>query len=86
MAFKISFFAHDLWILLWCRYGKHDQQSTLDGANCVTNPASRSDITADTDLKAETTAEHRVLHISECKCGMPLCICEAPVASEEAVS
>lgn len=67
------------------RYGKHDQQSTLDGANFVTNPASRSDITADIDLKAETTAEHhRVLHISECKCGMPLCICEAPVASEKA--
>lgn len=40
---------------------------------------SRLDIGADVDEKMETVAEnHPVSGVVECKCGMPLCICEAP--------
>ncbi|KAG2717754.1 hypothetical protein I3760_03G190900 [Carya illinoinensis] len=61
------------------RSGKDDPQASLDGVDRVTDTVSKLDISADVDSKARPTEEHRsVSVISECKCGMPLCICEAP--------
>lgn len=57
-----------------------------DRVNAVTATVSRLDIGAGVDLKAEPTVEYQpVSAISECKCGMPLCICEAPAPSMDAV-
>lgn len=68
------------------RSGKDDQQASLDGIDRVTDIVSKLDIDADVDSKAGPTAEHHsVLVISECKCGMPLCICEAPAPSTDAL-
>lgn len=60
-------------------------QASLDSAAYVTEGVSRLDIGQHVNLTAEPTAEdHPVLSISECKCGMPLCICEAPVITRDA--
>lgn len=72
--------------MFWYRSGKDDQQASLDGIDRVTDIVSKLDIDADVDSKAGPTAEHHsVLVISECKCGMPLCICEAPAPSTDAL-
>ncbi|XP_038712304.1 uncharacterized protein LOC120006359 isoform X2 [Tripterygium wilfordii] len=61
------------------RSGKDHLQASSDGIDSVTDTVSRLDIGADIDGKMETTSEHRpVVGVLECKCGMPLCICEAP--------
>lgn len=76
-------FSGSLWILLH-RSTKGDVSS--DRVNAVTATVSRLDIGAGVDLKAEPTVEYQpVSAISECKCGMPLCICEAPAPSVDAV-
>ncbi|KAI9122958.1 hypothetical protein K1719_005847 [Acacia pycnantha] len=61
--------------------GKHDPQASLDGTNNITNAISKLDIDADVNSKTAQTADSKAaVGIKECKCGMPLCICEAPPA------
>ena len=64
---------------LWHRSGKDVTQASSDGVNSVTDTISKLDIDANVDSKTIPTAENMpVSGIKECKCGMPLCICEAP--------
>ncbi|XP_054793945.1 vacuolar protein sorting-associated protein 27 isoform X2 [Prosopis cineraria] len=66
--------------------GKHDPQLSSDGTNNITNVISKLDIDADVNSKTASRAESKVaLDIKECKCGMPLCICEAPAPSSDAL-
>ncbi|KAI8018297.1 Vacuolar protein sorting-associated protein 27 [Camellia lanceoleosa] len=66
---------------------KDDAPASLDGVNLVTDTVSRLDISAVADSNPKPTAEQiPILGIVECKCGMPLCICEAPVPSRDAVT
>lgn len=68
------------------RSGKDDPQASLYGVDHVTVTVSKVDICTDVNLEAGPTAEHdSVSVISECKCGMPLCICEAPAPSTHAL-
>ncbi|KAI9091656.1 hypothetical protein K1719_028099 [Acacia pycnantha] len=49
--------------------------------NNITNAISKLDIDADVNSKTAQTADCKAaVGIKECKCGMPLCICEAPPA------
>ncbi|THF96627.1 hypothetical protein TEA_028398 [Camellia sinensis var. sinensis] len=66
---------------------KDDAPASLDGVNLVTDTVSRLDVSAVPDSNPKPTAEQiPILGIVECKCGMPLCICEAPVPSRDAVT
>ncbi|OMO67084.1 hypothetical protein CCACVL1_20811 [Corchorus capsularis] len=61
--------------------GKADPQPSLGGVDSVTDEVSRLDIGS----KAEATTVHLpVANIPDCKCGMPLCICESPAPTTEA--
>lgn len=64
------------------RCGKVDSHTSLDGFNVVTDSVSKLDISASLESKTEPSIEHHpVLDIPDCKCGMPLCICQAPAPS-----
>ncbi|THG19486.1 hypothetical protein TEA_007211 [Camellia sinensis var. sinensis] len=66
---------------------KDDAPASLDGVNLVTDTVSRLDVSAVPDSNPKPTAEQiPILGIVECKCGMPLCICEAPVPFRDAVT
>ncbi|XVE97800.1 hypothetical protein REPUB_Repub03eG0050200 [Reevesia pubescens] len=61
-------------------------QPSLGGADSVTDEVSRLNINAVMGSKTETTAEHQpVASIADCKCGMPLCICESPAPTTDAL-
>ncbi|XVF88986.1 hypothetical protein PTKIN_Ptkin19aG0095300 [Pterospermum kingtungense] len=65
---------------------KADPQPSLSGVDSVTEEVSRLDITAATVSKTEATTEHQpVANIPDCKCGMPLCICESPAPTTDAL-
>lgn len=67
------------------RPAKGDVQASSDGTDGVTAAVSRLDIGGDVDSKTEPTEQYQpVSAILECKCGMPLCICEAPAPSVDA--
>lgn len=67
------------------RSGKDGPRASLYGVDHIAGAVSKLDIGADVDLQAGPTAEcDSMLVISECKCGMPLCICEAPGPSTDA--
>lgn len=52
--------------------------------NAVTDLVSRLDISNVSVTKPEATTENSPFpSISECKCGMPLCICEAPAPPKD---
>lgn len=77
-----------LWIMFIChRLGKVDPVASLDGINSVVDSVATLNINPNVDLKTgEPTAVHNpVSGISDCKCGMPLCICEVPAAPVETV-
>ncbi|KAL6992153.1 hypothetical protein U1Q18_010260 [Sarracenia purpurea var. burkii] len=64
---------------------KDDALASLDGENIVTDAVSRLDISAVADPNPKQITEKiPILSTVECKCGMPLCICEAPAPSEHA--
>lgn len=70
---------------LWHRSGKSVPQASSDGVNSVTDEISKLDIDANVDSKTTPTAENKLVSGNkECKCGMPLCICEAPAPSSDA--
>lgn len=65
---------------------KDDMGDSADSTAYVIDAVSRLDINPDVNMKTDPTDEnHPVLGIPECKCGMPLCICEAPVPSRDAL-
>lgn len=60
---------------------------TSNEVNAATDSISRLDIGNLSDTKPEVSAEiSPIPSISECKCGMPLCICEAPAPSKVSMS
>ncbi|XP_027331607.1 uncharacterized protein LOC113846994 isoform X2 [Abrus precatorius] len=64
------------------RSGKDVPQASSDGANSVTDTISKLDI----EEKTIPAAENKLVPgVKECKCGMPLCICEAPAPSSDAL-
>ncbi|KAF7837608.1 Vacuolar protein sorting-associated protein 27 [Senna tora] len=66
--------------------GKYEPEASSNGANNITNTISKLDINADINSKAPPAVESKQeLTVKECKCGMPLCICEAPVPSTYAL-
>ncbi|XP_020227213.1 vacuolar protein sorting-associated protein 27 isoform X1 [Cajanus cajan] len=68
------------------RSGKDVPQTSSDGVNSATDTISKLDINANADSKSIPTGENMVVSsIRECKCGMPLCICEAPAPSSGAL-
>ncbi|RVX21629.1 hypothetical protein CK203_002359 [Vitis vinifera] len=69
------------------RLGKVDPVASLDGINSVVDSVATLNINPDVDLKTgePTTVHNPVSGISDCKCGMPLCICEVPAAPVETV-
>ncbi|XP_031382039.1 uncharacterized protein LOC116196452 [Punica granatum] len=57
------------------------------GEDQVSASVSRLDINADKDSKAEPLPDHHpVPGVPECKCRMPLCICEAPSPSTDGLA
>lgn len=63
------------------RSGKDDPQAFLNRITAATDMTTRLD-SADVEVKTDlTVGQHPVVDIQECKCGMPLCICEAPAAA-----
>lgn len=65
------------------RLKKDGVSGTSNEVNAATDSISRLDIGNLSDTKPEVSAEiSPIPSISECKCGMPLCICEAPAPSK----
>ncbi|XVF35231.1 hypothetical protein REPUB_Repub18cG0127700 [Reevesia pubescens] len=63
-----------------------DPQPSLGGIDSVTEEVSRLNINAVMGSKTEATAEHQpVASITDCNCGMPLCICESPAPTTDAL-
>lgn len=69
------------------RLGKVDPVASSDEVNSVVDSVAALDINSNLDLKSDepTAVHHSVVGISDCRCGMPLCICEAPAAPMETV-
>ncbi|XP_077236136.1 ankyrin repeat family protein isoform X2 [Tasmannia lanceolata] len=58
--------------------GKVDPLSSPSVIDNATEKFSRLGVSEDVDMQAESTVAKPILDVHECKCGMPLCICEAP--------
>lgn len=68
------------------RSSKSNTSASLDGVNPLIDGFSSLDIGTVADSNPKSTAEKiPVIGTVECKCGMPLCICEAPAPSRDAV-
>lgn len=68
------------------RSGKDVPQASSDEVNSVTHTISKLDIDANVVSKGIQAAENKLVSgVKECKCGMPLCICEAPAPSSDAL-
>lgn len=66
---------------------KYDAPASSIGVSVVADLGSRLDICAAAGIKPEQTLERfPVPGISDCKCGMPLCICEAPAPPKDTVT
>ncbi|XP_024978118.1 vacuolar protein sorting-associated protein 27 [Cynara cardunculus var. scolymus] len=57
------------------RSGKSDGAASVNGVNSVTDSVSRVDINTPSNSDARQSAG---VSTPDCKCGMPLCICEVP--------
>ncbi|KAK1568480.1 hypothetical protein Q3G72_025033 [Acer saccharum] len=67
------------------RAGKDNPRASSNRVNSVTDTFSRLNVDVDVDPKTEPIVEyHPISGVVECKCGMPLCICEAPAPSTDA--
>ncbi|KAJ9168126.1 hypothetical protein P3X46_019688 [Hevea brasiliensis] len=65
--------------------GNVDPQASSDAVNSVTDKVSILDIGTETNSKTDTETQHySVAGVIECKCGMPLCICEPPAPTVDA--
>ncbi|KAJ4827740.1 hypothetical protein Tsubulata_047061 [Turnera subulata] len=58
-------------------------QASADGVSAATDEVSRLDIGVDSKTEPASQAKPAAV-VVECKCGMPLCICEAPVSTTDA--
>ncbi|KAH8504678.1 hypothetical protein H0E87_012059 [Populus deltoides] len=68
------------------RSEKVESQVSVDGVDSVIDKVSRLDIDAEIHPKLEpTTLQQSTVGAIECKCGVPLCICEAPTAKTDPV-
>ncbi|KAK7363368.1 hypothetical protein VNO77_05509 [Canavalia gladiata] len=66
------------------RSGKDVPGASSDGINSITDTISKLDIDVNVDSKTISTTENKLVSgVKECKCGMPLCICEAPAPSSD---
>lgn len=73
-------------ILFRDRLSKNNTLTSLDGADLLTDGVSTLDISTGADSNPKCTAENIPgTGTVECKCGMPLCICEAPAPSRDQV-
>lgn len=73
-------------ILFRDRSSKNDTPASLDGVNLLTDGVSTLDMSTSADSNPKCTAEKNPgIGTVECKCGMPLCICEAPAPSTDQV-
>ncbi|KAL7096195.1 hypothetical protein ACP275_10G067600 [Erythranthe tilingii] len=69
------------------RFRKDGGPSTSNEVNAVTDSISRLDIGAVSDTKPEvSTGKSPLPEVPECKCGMPLCICEAPAPPKNSMT
>ncbi|PIN13872.1 hypothetical protein CDL12_13504 [Handroanthus impetiginosus] len=69
------------------RLKKDGVQATPNAVNAVTDSISRLDVSTVSDAKPEVSGENSPFpSISECKCGMPLCICEAPASPKDSMT
>ncbi|CAI9090752.1 OLC1v1025584C3 [Oldenlandia corymbosa var. corymbosa] len=69
------------------RLSKDDAPAVSNGSSIVTDSISRLDINSDIGNKIEEPVKATSVRvIPECKCGMPLCICEAPAAPKDNVN
>ncbi|MBA0853998.1 hypothetical protein Goshw_024782 [Gossypium schwendimanii] len=67
-------------------FAKADPQPPLGGVGSATDEVARLNINADVGAQTEATAKQQpVVSIPECKCGMPLCICESLAPKTDAV-
>ncbi|KAG5548094.1 hypothetical protein RHGRI_013701 [Rhododendron griersonianum] len=65
---------------------KNNTPASLDGVNLLTDGVSTLDMSTSADSNPKCTAEKNPgIGTVECKCGMPLCICEAPAPSTDQV-
>lgn len=63
-----------------------NNQASSAAVHSVTDAISRLDVAADMGLKVEPVMQQQpVSSAIDCKCGMPLCICEAPAPSGNAI-
>ncbi|KAK4414929.1 hypothetical protein Salat_2599900 [Sesamum alatum] len=65
---------------------KDGAPATPNEVNALTDSISRIDISKVSDNKPQLAEKSPFPGISECKCGMPLCICEAPAPSMDSVT
>lgn len=65
------------------RSDKGDGPASLKGANLNSDTVPKLDINSIANSNINQITE---LSITECKCGMPLCICEAPAPKSDAVN
>lgn len=69
------------------RSKKDGAPSTTNQVNAVTDLVSRLDISNVSGNNPEASSENSPFpSISECKCGMPLCICEAPAPPKDLIT
>ncbi|XP_068658950.1 uncharacterized protein [Aristolochia californica] len=61
------------------RSANNDNQIPSVSVETVTNNISSLDVSDDVDVQPKAPAAPAPVNVPECKCGMPLCICEAPV-------
>lgn len=74
------------WTLFLYRSEKVEYQVSVEGVDSVIDKVSRLDIDAEIHPKLEpTTLQQSTIGAIECKCGVPLCICEAPTAKTDPV-
>ncbi|CAL1390101.1 unnamed protein product [Linum trigynum] len=68
------------------RSGAGNHQATSDSVNSITDQVSRLDVGAEVEPIKNPSAQYQShATVIDCKCGMPLCICEAPTATTETV-
>ncbi|KAG8376289.1 hypothetical protein BUALT_Bualt09G0047700 [Buddleja alternifolia] len=68
------------------RSNKNGVPVSSNAVSAVTDSISRLDVSTSSDAKPVVIAEKSHLGILECKCGMPLCICEAPAPPKDSMT
>ncbi|XP_011002822.1 PREDICTED: hepatocyte growth factor-regulated tyrosine kinase substrate-like [Populus euphratica] len=67
-------------------FNNSTRSEKVDGVDSITDKVSRLDIDTEKHPKPEPTTQNQsAAGVIECKCGMPLCICEAPAAKTDPV-